>query len=85
MRDWLDVAYSLQIDMPDGLVNRYEVIAEVNRRLARSLFELLVEAGAIKPDRSVWGRTPTAVAGQRAMMRQAGGPAPMRLKEEPPT
>ncbi len=30
------------------------------------------------PVRELWGTTPTSVAGQRAMMALAGGPAPPR-------
>lgn len=79
------MVYAVQIDLPDGLVNRAEVLEAVDKRLATPLEVLVheaymeaVKAGKIKPDRATWGRSPQAVAGQRAMMRGAGGPAPMR-------
>lgn len=54
--------------MPDGMVDRHEVIAKMNEALARP----------VAVDRKRWGRDPQAQAGQRAMMATAGGSAPMR-------
>lgn len=86
MRGWLQLAYAEQIDMADGFVNRYEVIKELDERLAKSVAELLrdhlVRTGKAPPDREAWGRSPQAQRGQRAMMRMAGGPAPMRPRPE---
>ncbi len=86
MRAWLQVSYAAQVDLPDGLVNRYEVIKELGERLARPVAELihehLVRSGKAKPDPQVWGRSPQAQRGHRAMMRLAGGPA---LVRRPPT
>lgn len=62
------------VSMPDGLVDRYEVIAKLNEHLSTPLVK--------KPfDRDEWMRSPQARAGQRAMIAQAGGPAPMRDPE----
>lgn len=67
-RDWLDVAYATMIDMADGMVDRDKIKADLDDVLAREV----VSRSA------VWGADPQAQAGQRAMMRAAGGPAPMR-------
>lgn len=85
------MVYAIQIDLPDGLVNRQEVFDAVDKRLATPLQQLVdeavleaVKAGRLKPDRATWGRSPQAVAGQRAMMRGTGGPAPMRPPKPEP-
>lgn len=62
------------VTIPDGLVDRYEVMAALNEQLTKPLVQ--------KPfDREAWMRSPQVVAGQRAMIAQAGGPAPMRDPE----
>lgn len=59
------------VTIPDGLVDRYEVMAALKEQLATPLVK--------KPmSREEWMRSPQAQAGQRAMIAQAGGPAPMR-------
>jgi hypothetical protein len=68
------VAYYAMVSIPDGLVDRYEVMAALNEQLAKPL-------GPAKIDRDAWMRSPQVVAGQRAMIAQAGGPAPMRDPE----
>lgn len=92
MRGWLQVAYAAQIDLPDGLVNRYEVKQQVDDRLARPVAELihehLVRSGKVKPNPKLWGRSPQAQRGHRAMMAMAGGPAaprPPKPREDAPT
>lgn len=79
-RDWLDVAYYAMITMPDGLVDRYDVIARANEQLSKPVAEWL-EGTPKGIDRDEWMRSPQAQAGQRAMLTQAGGPAPMRDPE----
>lgn len=70
-RDWLDFAYYVMVSIPDGLVDRYEVMSNLNEQLTKPLVN--------KPlDRDAWMRSPQVVAGQRAMIAQAGGPAPLR-------
>ena len=65
---WLDVAYAALVDLADGSVDRQQVMDAINEQLASSVFA----------DRESWGSTPAAVAGARAMMDLAGGPAPLR-------
>ena len=67
-REWLDVAYAALVDLVDGEVDRQKVMDAIDEQLAASVFA----------DREAWGTTPSAVAGARAMMDLAGGPAPMR-------
>ncbi len=62
------------VSIPDGMVDRYEVMSNLNDQLAKPL-------GPAKIDRDAWMRSPQVVAGQRAMIAQAGGPAPMRDPE----
>lgn len=62
------------VTMPDGLVDRYEVIANLNEQLTKPLVKKPVS-------RDEWMRSPQAQAGQRAMIAQTGGPAPMRDPE----
>jgi hypothetical protein len=59
------------VSLPDGFVDRYEVMASLNEQLAKPLVAKTI-------DREAWMRSPQVVAGQRAMIAQAGGPAPMR-------
>ena len=65
---WLDVAYAALVDLVDGNVDRQQVMDAIDEQLASSVFA----------DRQAWGTTPSAVAGARAMMDLAGGPAPLR-------
>lgn len=68
------------VTMPDGWVDRYDVIAKTNEQLAKPVSEWL--GGTPKGvDREAWMRSPQAQEGQRAMMRAAGGAAPMRPPE----
>lgn len=67
-RDWLDVAYAALVDLVDGEVDRQKVMDAIDEQLASSIFA----------DREAWGTTASAVAGARAMMDLAGGPAPLR-------
>jgi hypothetical protein len=70
----LDLAYYVMVSLPDGFVDRYEVMTNLNEHLAKPLIA--------KPfDREAWMRSPQVVAGQRAMIAQAGGPAPLRDPE----
>ena len=62
------------VTIPDGLVDRYEVIGNLNEQLAKPL-------GPVKIDRDAYMSSPQVVAGQRAMIAQAGGPAPLRDPE----
>lgn len=74
--DWLDYAYATLIDMPDGMVDRHDVIAKMDEVLSTPI------PTPATVDRRTWGRDPQAQAGQRAMMALAGGPAPMRPAAE---
>lgn len=69
------------VSMPDGMVDRYEVMARATEQLATPVADWL----GIKPvtgiDREAWMRSTQAQAGQRAMMRAAGGAAAMRPPE----
>jgi hypothetical protein len=65
------VAYCAMVSMPEGFVDRYEVIRSLNEQLTKPL-------GSAPVDREAWMRSPQAQAGQRAMIAQTGGPAPMR-------
>ncbi len=62
------------VSIPDGMVDRYEVMSALNEQLAKPL-------GPAKINRDEWMRSPQVVAGQRAMIAQTGGPAPMRDPE----
>lgn len=56
------------MDLVDGNVDRQQVMDAIDEQLVTSVFA----------DRESWGSTPAAVAGARAMMDLAGGPAPLR-------
>lgn len=74
------MAYYAMVTLPDGMVDRYEVIARAREQLAKPLSVWLGgEPRGI--DREAWLRSPQAQAGQRAMMMAAGGAAPMRPPE----
>ena len=64
----LDVAYATIIDLWPVGADRRAMLTELEDRLTRPPW----------PDRDHWGEGTAAVEAQRAMMRLAGGPAPMR-------
>lgn len=70
------MAYSVMVDMPDGMVDRYEVLARSQEQLAKPVGEWLGGASPAGPDRATWGKGPQAKAAAGAMI--AGGPAPLR-------
>lgn len=64
--DWMDVTFTMLVDMPDGMVDRFELMDVLDARLRVPL------------GREGHGYGPEAEAGARAMEELAGGPAPLR-------
>lgn len=65
---WLDVAYSLIVDLLPHSADRHAAMAKIDEALAVPPW----------PDREYFGRGTAAQQGQSAMMAAVPGPAPMR-------
>lgn len=72
--DWCDVVEAVLVDLPDGMVDRFQWMEKLDESLHSPPWV----------DRETWGASPSAEAGMRAMMELAGPPATRRdPKDEP--
>lgn len=69
----LNAVYALLVDMPNGMIDRSEVMDGVDKLLATPVGNM-----PNQPSREEWGTSKEAQEGQKSLMAFAGGPAPVK-------